>query len=420
MNTLKSMLLSLPQGGWLTKKQVGSTENHFPLALLGLAQICSWGTLYYSFPQLAQAMLAEFNWAKSDVYAALSICLIFSSFAAIPIGKLIDKGLGCKVMAAGSVIAGFLLVAGSQINSLLFLYIIFAGIGIVQAATLYEAAFSVINNNHQHSDAKSKIVTLTLWGGFASTIFIPLIELMLSNFSWQMTFILLGVINIFVCSAIYLLLLNGQMQRQKNNGNTHSSNKGHNVFWAIKQPIFWALLICFSLFATGASTFKFHLYPIWVERDFSAEEVVFILAVMGPAQVLGRVILKIAGDKISALQLGILTTSALPVTFISLVYIPDNIWFFVPLIVLFGAASGMMTIVKGTAIPELLTKEAYGAINGAMSIPIKFIKAGAPALAAIVWMMTLSYDAVLILLGFVSLLAVLCFAIVKQLARYTH
>lgn len=166
MNTLKTWRLRFNQSSPLSNKQA---NNSFPLALLGFAQICSWGTLYYSFPQLAQALITEYAWLKSDVYLALTLCLLFSSFAAVPLGSLIDKGYGRNVMAFGSVVAGVLLLLVSQIEALIGLYLIFIGIGITQAATLYDAAFSVINNNYKHQQAKSKIITLTLWGGFAST-----------------------------------------------------------------------------------------------------------------------------------------------------------------------------------------------------------------------------------------------------------
>jgi len=400
------------QGKFLSDK---TSSKSFPLALLGIAQICSWGTLYYSFPQLAEAMILEFSWAKSDVYGALTICLLFSSITAIPLGKLIDKGYGRQIMVLGSISAGLLLIVASQVNSIFGLYLVFAGIGSLHAATLYEAAFSVIANNYEHETAREKIITLTLWGGFASTVFIPLIEYLIFNLDWRNTLIVLGLINILICAVIYGFL----PQRHKKQNKVHKTNSMHNVRWAMKQPIFWALLICFAFFAAGATTFKFHLYPILVEKGLSIQEIIIILAVMGPSQVLGRLLIGFLGSNISILQLGILTTAVLPLTFFSFALLPTNIWIFIPFIILFGAATGIMTIVKGLAIPELLTREAYGAINGAMNIPIKLIKAASPAIAALVWMMTTSYDSVLIFLGLMSLLALICFTVVKHLSQFS-
>jgi hypothetical protein len=87
-------------------------------------------------------------------------------------------------MASGSVLAGLLLLAWSQVESLVVFYILFAGIGLLQADPLRtglrrcRAFFGAAN-------ARSPITALTLWGGFASTAFIPLIQLLLDHFGWR-------------------------------------------------------------------------------------------------------------------------------------------------------------------------------------------------------------------------------------------
>jgi hypothetical protein len=54
------------------------------LTALGIAQICSWGTLYYSFPQIAEAMGRELGWSKPELYGAATLGLALSGFAAYP------------------------------------------------------------------------------------------------------------------------------------------------------------------------------------------------------------------------------------------------------------------------------------------------------------------------------------------------
>lgn len=230
----------------------------------------------------------------------------------------------------------------------------------------------------------------------------------------------LGVINIVICAGIYAKL---PLCHPKSINEVPSDgiqiNQQHNIRWALKQPIFWALLVCFALFAASASTFKFHLYPLLLEKGLSLQEVMILMAIMGPSQVIGRFIMKIIGGDISALQIGIMTTIALPLTFFALALLPAGLGYYLPCIIIFGSATGIMTIVKGIAVPELLTKQAYGAINGAMNVPIKMIKAFAPAIAAFIWLSTSSYHSVLLVLGGVSILAVIAFAAIKKLATYT-
>ena len=42
------------------------------IAALGVAQIISWGTLYYSFPLIAGPMAAELGLGRAEAYGAVS------------------------------------------------------------------------------------------------------------------------------------------------------------------------------------------------------------------------------------------------------------------------------------------------------------------------------------------------------------
>jgi len=384
---------------------MGKITRQVSVPALGIAQICSWGTLFYSFPQIAAAIENDLGWLKSEIYGALTLGLLLSALSAIPVCMAIDKGYGRLVMTTGSICAGLCLIAGSQINTLFWFYIVFAGVGFLHAATLYDAAFAVIAKNFDTQNTKRYIASLTLWGGFAATIFIPVIELLLSNLTWRGVLIVLGLVNLTLCAGIYQTL--PSKKRCRHNMAAHSkplkAKPKQGVKWAIRQPIFWALLLCFSVFAGATTAFKFHLYPMLIEKGLPSSEVVILVAVLGPAQVAGRSLMWIFSNKISIGQLGVLVASVLPIVFAGFAFFPSSFWVLIPFATAFGAATGTMTIVKGIAVPELLTPSTYGAINGAMNMPVKIIKAFAPSIAALVWYVTNDYNGLLnslILLGF--------------------
>jgi hypothetical protein len=77
--------------------------------------------------------------------------------------------------------------------------------------------------------------------------------------------------------------------------------------------------------------------------------------------------------------------------------------------VTYGVANGIMTIVRGLVVPEMLTRDAYGAINGAVAVPTIVAKAAAPFGAALLWDRSGSYGPVLIALLAGSLLLVIAF-----------
>ena len=75
-----------------------------------------------------------------------------------------------------------------------------------------------------------------------------------------------------------------------------------------------------------------------------------------------------------------------------------------------------MTIVRGLVVPEMLTRDAYGAINGALALPTMLAKAFAPLGAAMLWAASGSYVSVLIALVAGSVLLVVAFWLAAILA----
>ena len=74
-------------------------------------------------------------------------------------------------------------------------------------------------------------------------------------------------------------------------------------------------------------------------------------------------------------------------------------------------------IVKSIAVPELLTKKAYGIINGAMNLPVKAIKAVTPTVAALLWYVTKDYSVLFTTLIVMGGVVVFAFAVSTLLIR---
>lgn len=384
----------------------GSADQWF-VSALGIAQICSWGSLYYSFPLLAEAMSTEFGWTKTSVYGAATLGLLLSGAATYPIGVAIDQGYGRRIMAFGSLLAGLLLLGWSQISSLIMFYLIFAGIGCLQAATLYEPAFAVIANQMGADKARQGITTLTLWGGFASTVFIPLIERLLVQVGWRETLMVLGAVNIVVCAGLYAAVIQPRNDQFLLAASLEKPLKLDNhkiVTWALQQPIFWALMLSFVVYAAVFSAFTFHLYPLLLERNLNSAQVVSILAVIGPAQVMGRLIMWKFAPHASIQMIGSFIVALFPLVFLGIAWLPPTMTILVSIAILYGAANGVMTIVRGVAISEMLTRQSYGTINSAIIAPSLIVKALAPVGVAVLWAKTGGYNSVLMALTFGALI----------------
>ncbi|MGF7178146.1 MFS transporter [Azospirillum doebereinerae] len=363
------------------------------IAGLGAAQIVSWGSLIYSFPLLAEPIAAEFGWSKTEVYLLASLALGCSGLTAIPVGSAIDRGQGRAVMAAGSLLAGALLWAWSALPGGWPLVLVFIGLGLAQSMTLYEPGFAVVARRYG-ADARRGITALTLWGGFASTVFIPLTQLLLDRLGWRGTLEALALVNLALCVPLHLAVIDGR--RDATAATSASGAEDRRVVrWALGQPVFWGLAIAFTVYYAIFSALSFHLYPLLIERGLSSAAVVGAMALIGPAQVAGRIVIAAAARRLSIRGIGVATTLALPAAFALLFLADHSTPVLVAFALLYGSANGIMTIVRGAAVPDMLTRSAYGAVNGVLTVPTALLKAVAPTLAALLWQWNGSYGPVI-------------------------
>lgn len=372
------------------------------ITALGIAQICSWGTLYYSFALMAEAMRTDLGWSRTEIYGAATLGLTLAGLAAYPVGAAIDRGQGRTVMSLASVGAGLLLFAWSQVSNVFVFYAISAAIGCLQAATFYEPAFAVIARRLGSGNARRGITSLTLWGGFASTVFIPLIQFLIDAIGWRDALMVLGAINIVVCGGLYFFAIDPAKDhvvpvRQPHEAAPLAGRKA--VAWAMRRPVFWALMVALVGYEAAFAALTFHLYPLLLERGLDTAGVVTVLAVIGPAQVAGRILIMVFAPNAPIRRVGSMIVIAFPLAVVGFALAPPNVAIIAVIAAFYGAANGMITIVRGLMVPEMISKDAYGAINGALVAPMNIMLAVSPLAAAWIWSATGSYDAVLVAIG---------------------
>jgi predicted MFS family arabinose efflux permease len=396
----------------LAPAMLGSERRRF-VAGLGVAQIISWGTLFYAFPVIAVAMESDLHVSKPELYGAATFGLAVGSLAAYPVGVSIDRGHGRVVLAAGSALAAALLLAWSRVASLAAFYAIFAGIGVAQAMTLYEAAFAVVARQAM-GVARDAITALTLWAGFASTVFVPLTQWLLDGLGWRGALAALGSLNVAICLPLHLAMVAappgvGDSQRGRVPDPGHRERAA--VRAALRNPVFGALALAFTLYYGAFTALTYHLYPLLLERGLAEAAAVAAIAFIGPAQVAGRVVVWWFARDRPVRAIGMATVAALPASVLALLALPSSFASTAVFALGYGAANGVLTIVRGLAVPEMVTKEAYGELNGILAVPGAIARALAPVAAAALWSAAGSYDAVLI--------AILAMAVVAAASFWT-
>ncbi|WP_321945542.1 MFS transporter [Paraburkholderia sp. J10-1] len=358
---------------------------------LAVAQLVSWGTIYYAFSLFVVPMESALGWSRTATNAALSTGLLVSGFAAYPVGTLIDRGYGRRVMAGGTLLASAMLVLWAQARSLPALFAVWCGLGVAIAATLYDPVFAVVTRDFPRSYAR-KITLITLVAGFASTVFIPLTQGLIVAFGWRGALLALALVNLLVCLPVHVFAIHrgepdadtATQQRAREVSRTSTRN-------ALRSPVFWALAVCFTAYYSTFVALTFHLIPLMHERDVAGATVIVTMAAIGPAQVLARVLWFAVGRRAPPGRVAVVVTTAFPCSVVILMGAGKSAAWLMLFAIVYGGANGMMTILRGMLVQTLLGTEGYGAVSGLLSMPANIAKGIAPIAGAAIWAIRGSY-----------------------------
>jgi predicted MFS family arabinose efflux permease len=402
-----------------SQNEPADSQDRLATWALALAQLVSWGSVYYSFSLLVVPMEQSMGWSRTETNAALSVGLLVSGFAAYPIGRWIDHGLGRRVMAIGSVIAAAMLLLWADAHSLATLFVAWIGLGIAMAATFYDPVFAVVTHRYPRS-FRTKITLITLVAGFASTVFIPLTQLLVGSLGWRTSLVALAAFNLAICLPIHVTAIRSSRSGAASLPDSTAVKQANDAATrrALRTPTFWALAVCFTAYYATFAALTFHLVPLMVERGVSNAVLVTTMALIGPAQVAARALWFTARRSVHVTTVGIIVVTLFPLSAIILICAGKSaalLWLFA---LCYGAANGMMTILRGTIVQDLMWTEGYGAVSGMLSFPSNVAKGIAPIAAASIWSFARYYEPVEWTVFVVSILSAIAFFVAVRVSRH--
>jgi MFS family permease len=177
------------------------------------------------------------------------------------------------------------------------------------------------------------------------------------------------------------------------------------------------LVVAFSGYGLAFSAMSFHLIPMLVERGVQMSVVMAIVALIGPMQLVGRVLLMAGQRHITTIQLGAGIYFAFPISMALLAMGITDVYGLIIFAILYGVANGLLTILRGMAVPEFIGPEGYGVVSGALTMPTNVMRAAGPLMAAFFWSHSGNYTSVLWALAGIMLVAALGFAAAAMLSK---
>jgi MFS family permease len=373
------------------------------LAVLCGTEIVSWGVLYYAFPVLAPAIVADTGWSPGTVTAAFSLGLVVAAVVGIPAGRWLDRYGPRRVMTVGSVLAVPAVVAIATAPTPGWFFAAWSVAGVAMAGVLYPPAFAALTR-WWGPRRVTALTALTLLAGLASTIFAPLTAALVAHLSWRESYLVLAAVLAVVTVPAHLLGLRGPWPAPDPADRPGSGDRATGI--ARSRP-FLLLVAAIALGAFAAFAVVVNQVPLLVDRGLSLTTAAWALGLGGLGQVLGRL-----GYPALARHAGVRTRSVLVLGALAgatalLALLPGPALALIAAAVLAGSARGVFTLLEATAVSDRWGAADYGRLNGLLLAPATVATAIAPWAGAALSEVLGGYPAVFALLAALAAVAAL-------------
>ena len=348
------------------------------ISVLGVTQIFAWGSSYYLPAVLAKPIAANTGWSLFWVVGGLSLGLLITGLVSPWVGRAIACRGGRPVLAvsAGLLAAG--LSAMALAHSLPAFLTAWLLVGLGMGTGLYDPVFATLGRLYGHT-GRSAITTLTLFGGFASTVCWPVSAFLDGHLGWRGVCLVYAGFQLAVALPAYVFVLPRESQRPApvsaspilppDPSTRTRDSEGGAVFLLMAATITLSSMI--------STTLSVHLLTVLQAKGLPLVAAVGLGALVGPSQVAARAVEMVIARYHHPIWTKVASTSLVAAGLAAL-------WIGVPIIplalALYGAGIGLESIARGTLPLAVFGPERYPVIMGRIAMPSLIAQAAAPSI----------------------------------------
>lgn len=341
------------------------------------------GFSVYAFGVFAVPLLAEFGWARGELYLAQTIAIAVGGIISPFIGKWVDR-YGVKgLMSFGSLMCGTLLGLLSFTSSIWYFY----GIYILMAMARPTISHVPINTmvTHWFDKKRGFVIGLVTSGiGLGGIILPPLAALLIHNYGWRSSYVILGIISVasmFPLSFFVMrlkpeekgLLPDGRSSEEDNYRETEPVNQaqGPQAVWtlsaALKVRIFWLIVIIFFFFRFGLHGVLHHMVPYYTGVGVPTTVAATMLSCIAAMGIVGKLVGGHVGDRTGPRAVVIYSHLLLAGSVVLLLLYDSIVGYWI-----FAATFGFFMGVLVPALPLMISycfgRQSFGALFGTIFI----------------------------------------------------
>jgi MFS family permease len=351
------------------------------ISVLGVTQIFAWGSSYYLPAVLAKPIAADTGWSLSWVVGGLSLGLLIAGLVSPWVGRAIARSGGRPVLAvsAGLLAAG--LSALALAHSLPAFLTAWLLVGLGMGAGLYDPAFATLGRLYGHK-GRSAITTLTLFGGFASTVCWPLSAFLDAHLGWRGVCLVYAGFQLAVALPAYVFVLPREPQGPAplSVSPILPTDSPPRTLDLRRGALFLLMTATITLSSVISTTLSVHLLTVLQAKGLTLAAAVGLGTLVGPSQVAARAVEMVIARYHHPIWTKVASTSLVAAGLAAL-------WIGVPIIpfalALYGAGIGLESIARGTLPLAVFGPERYPVVMGRIAMPSLIAQAAAPSIGTV-------------------------------------
>jgi MFS family permease len=353
------------------------TSRPIVVAALGIMQILSWGSTFYLLPVLGEPITRDTGWTYDWVMGGLALGLLVAGIISPRVGRRIGHRGGRVVLACGSAsIAGGLVVVA--IASSFGIYLVgWVLIGAGMGAALYDAAFATLGALYGKS-ARSAITSVTLFGGFASTVCWPLSAFLMAHVGWRGACFIYAAMHVALGFTLALIVLPDR--RPEPSEATHQSAPVSVHLKGDERALFLLLAVVLTIGAAILSLVGSQLITLLLASGLELSKAVSLGMLIGPSAVGARSVEALVGARYHPIWTMVAAAILVGCGTLLFLFGPAA---FGPAIAIYAAGNGIGSIAKGTLPLALFGPARYPALAGKIGLPVLFAMSLAPYVGAL-------------------------------------
>lgn len=358
--------------------------------MLGLVTIAGYGSWYYSFGVLLDPIIADTGWSETALTSAFSASAIVSGIGAVGGGWLLDR-LGSRFVFSTAALTTLVAFAFASTTGSVVVFTVTVAIG---GGALGALGFYHITQTAavriSPTDSTKAIAVLTIWGAFASAIYLPVAAWLVQSTNWRLT------LQLLVGSAVVVLAIGAIAIHTKTTEMPRSALVWKDLLEGLKTIAARRFVVAQGLIGIAVAVLLVYQVPAMTAAGLSLSAASFWAGFRGFAQLGGRLPLMPIVRRLGPARSLQVAYAAIAVGLVLLSFAGTQ-WLAAVFALIAGFGIGASSPLVGMYSRDVFGEKSLGTAMGSMSMVFLVVGAIGPAAAG--WVATATGSRALPVLG---------------------